>query len=358
MASSSFPTPHDDPSSLRSQRALHQPAEGDVASLEQAAAGLAIAATAEKAATGAEEEKKQEQTPHASHKSHAYTYPVGQSEPILRWLRQRTVANSAAFALPALRALFADVHLKRDNIDEPALMLDVGCGPGTITVGFAEQLGPMGVKVIGLDYSTEVLEEARKLAESRAIKEEHIAFEQGDVFNLRWPDESVRAVYAHQVLMHLPDPVAALKEIKRVLKPQGAVLALREGDMSSMAIYPLSDELKEWMNLWCRVARTSFGTEPDAGRRLKHWALAAGFKEEHMTFSADTYFYTKAAAASFVDTFVQVVSGKDSKWAQEALAGGHTNEESLERIAAAWREWAKQPDAVVIMPHGQLSIKL
>jgi SAM-dependent methyltransferase len=278
------------------------------------------------------------------------------------------VDNSAAFALEALHDVFAAANTRIEKgggasasassgDTAQAVMLDVGCGPGTITVGFGEKLAALGGRVIGLDYSAEVLEGARQLAAERGMTN-HVSFEQGDVYKLRWPDATFTAAHAHQVLMHLPDPVAALKEIKRVLKPSGSVLALREADLSSMAFFPLSDGLKEWMELWCRVSR-AVGGEPDSGRRLLHYGLAAGFRQEQLTFSTDTLCVgDPEQCASWGEASAEMTAGKESSWARAALQGGHATQQQLDRIADAWRHWGKQPDATLIAPHGQLIVRL
>ena len=76
------------------------------------------------------------------------------------------------------------------------------------------------------------------------------------------------------MLQHLSDPVAALREMARVCKPDGLV-AVRDSDYSSFTWWPAVPELDEWLDLYRAVARGN-DAEPDAGRRLKSWALAAG----------------------------------------------------------------------------------
>jgi SAM-dependent methyltransferase len=228
-------------------------------------------------------------------------------------------------------------------------------------VGFAEKFGAsLGVKVVGMDYSAEPLEGARKLAAERGLTD-HCSFEQGDVYKLRWPDATFTAAHAHQVLMHLPDPVAALKEIKRVLKPagSGAVLALREGDIGSTAIHPLSHGLAQWKELWSRVGRAA-GGEPDAGRRLKEWALGAGFSEESMEFTAGTFCYSTPAERAWWGELwaVRTADVTHSSWAAQAIKDGHATQSELNAIALCWRVWAKIPGATFIMPHGQLLIRI
>src|SRR5674476_1594575 len=147
-------------------------------------------------------------------------YTHGHHESVLRSHSWRTAANSAAHLLPYLR--------------EGQRLLDVGCGPGTITVDLAAHVAPG--PVIGVDTSAEVLERARRHAAELGAP---VSFQVGDVYALDFPDASFDVVHAHQVLQHLTDPVAALREIRRVTRP-GGVVALREGDYGAMTWYPPS----------------------------------------------------------------------------------------------------------------------
>src|SRR4051812_21492032 len=120
-------------------------------------------------------------------------YTHGHHESVLRSHRWRTVENSAAYLTPHLRA--------------GTRLLDVGCGPGTITSDFSRLVAP-GV-VVGIDASAQVIAEARR---------DHpgVSFVVGDVYGLDFPDASFDIVHAHQLLQHLADPVGALQEMLRV----------------------------------------------------------------------------------------------------------------------------------------------
>ncbi len=144
-------------------------------------------------------------------------YTHGHHESVLRSHRWRTAENSAAYLLP---------HLAPD-----AKVLDVGCGPGTITMGLADRV-PQG-HVTGIDAAPEIIEQAREAGRRPA----NLDFATGDVYALDYPDDAFDVVHAHQVLQHLGDPVRALREMRRVTKP-GGLVAVRDGDFGGMTWYP------------------------------------------------------------------------------------------------------------------------
>jgi len=130
----------------------------------------------------------------------------------------------------------------------------------------------------------------RKLATARRHAAEQgveVTFESGDVYALGYDDASFDVVHAHQVLQHLSNPVAALKEMRRVTRP-GGIVAVRDGDYSCFSWAPLDPRLDRWQELYRAVARKN-GGEPDAGRFLKRWALEAGFSDMRVSSSTWTF---------------------------------------------------------------------
>ena len=137
-------------------------------------------------------------------------YTHGHHDSVLRSHRWRTVENSAAYAIPVLVP--------------GARVLDVGCGPGTITADIAERVAPG--EVVAVDLAGDVLAEAAEHARARGAG--NVRFEQHDVYRLPYDDGAFDVVHAHQTLQHLRDPVRALREMRRVCRPDGAVAA-RDG---------------------------------------------------------------------------------------------------------------------------------
>ena len=188
-------------------------------------------------------------------------YPHGHHPSVLRSHRWRTAENSAGYLLPLLRPT--------DRL------LDIGVGPGTITVDLATRV-PAGT-VVGIDNAPAALEAARTLTTARNVT--NLTLQPGDAYALDFDADSFDVVHAHQVLQHLADPVAALREMRRVCRP-GGVVAARDADYAAMTWYPDHPALTRWLALYRPLARAG-GGEPDAGRRLRAWALAAGFQPGH-----------------------------------------------------------------------------
>jgi ubiquinone/menaquinone biosynthesis C-methylase UbiE len=258
-------------------------------------------------------------------------YTHGHHESVLRSHRWRTAENSAAYLLS---------HLQTGQD-----VLDVGCGPGTITLDFARLVAPG--KVIGIDAVEEPLREAA--ADAAAAGLANVSFEVGDAYALPFEDGRFDVVHAHQVVQHLADPVASLAEMRRVTR-SGGIVAVRDADMASTAWFPLVPGLDRWIELYRRVARANRG-EPDAGRRLMAWAHAAGFTD--VTASASAWCYaTPEDRAWWGSLWADRVTS--SAFADQALAKGFADRAELTRIAAAWHEWAASPDGWFVVTSGEI----
>ncbi|NJQ02855.1 methyltransferase domain-containing protein [Streptomyces zingiberis] len=250
---------------------------------------------------------------------------------MLRSHTWRTAANSAAYLLPELRP--------------GRRLLDVGCGPGTVTADLAARVAPG--RVTGADTAPEILRRARATAAGRGL--ENVDFTVTDVSALGFPDAVFDVVHAHQLLQHVADPVGALREMRRVLRP-GGVAAARDSDYAGMIWYPRVPGLDDWSDLYRRVARSG-GGEPDAGRRLLSWAREAGFTE--ITPSASVWCYaTPEERAWWSGLWAERTVA--SSYADRAVDGGHATREELRRIADAWRTWGSSPDGWFTVPHGEI----
>lgn len=246
----------------------------------------------------------------------------------------RTAANSCGYLQPHLASGMT--------------VLDVGCGPGSITLDLAEIVAPG--QVIGIDGADTVLDMARTAADARGDRSTR--FETADAYQLPYADASFDVVHAHQVLHHLTDPVAALVEMGRVARP-GGLIGVRETDFGAYTWYPESPGLDRWLATF-RDMGHAHGTEPDAGRRLLAWAHAAGYDD--VTASASVWCYTTPQdrawwAGSWAERVVA------STFADQARAYGLTDPE-LAGLADAWRSWGEEPDGWFALLHGEILVRI
>jgi SAM-dependent methyltransferase len=257
------------------------------------------------------------------------TYTHGHHESVLRSHKWRTVDNSAAYIAPRLTP--------------GTRVLDLGCGPGTITADIGRRVAPG--RVLGIDASAAVIEEARRHAGAGP----NVELEVGDIYGLDTPDDTFDIVHAHQVLQHVPDPVGALRAMKRLCKP-GGVVAARDGDYGAFRWYPDEPAIDRWLVLYRTIARRN-GGEPDAGRFLLAWAHAAGF-DDVQAGASSWCFATPDDRAWWGGLWADRMT--DSAIARQAIGEGLATEGELHEIADGWRRWATHPDGWYAVLHGEI----
>ena len=258
-------------------------------------------------------------------------YTHGHSAAVLSAHSRRGAADSAAYLLAHLRA----------GMD----LLDVGCGPASITADLAERVAPG--RVVGLDAAAGALEAARATLRERGLSEQ-VEVTSGDVMALPFEDASFDVVHAHQVLQHLADPVGALAEMRRVTRP-GGIVAVRDAVYSAMTWFPEPAGMEQWRSVYMATARAN-GGEPNAGSRLLSWARAAGFADA--SASASTWCYATPADRAW----------QSQTWAQRCLTSfgpravelGLADRADLETMAQAWRQWGDSEDAWFVVVHGEV----
>ncbi|KAK5633504.1 hypothetical protein RRF57_009218 [Xylaria bambusicola] len=271
-----------------------------------------------------------------SHNNQSDNYKQGYSNYTTATHEKRTVESNAAFLIPHIK--------KTDHI------LDVGCGPGTITTGFAKYAHE-GV-IIGLDMSAEVLEKAKKLAVEAAMSTEgpgSVRFEQGNVLEgLPYREDTFDIVYCSQVLGHMPPPDLprqALVEMRRVLKP-GGILASRTG-VSSM-FFPRSLQLgRLWTQNLCKVLRQGAPDDiEDTWESLPALHRSAGFDADggKVQIGAGTMVASGSETRKWVSWRITGQLKPDDPFYQSWLDAGIAKEEIQETIHAV-NKWTETEDA-------------
>ncbi len=215
-------------------------------------------------------------------------------------------------------------------------LLDVGCGPATVTVDLADRVGDG--RVVGVDASEAVLDSARELAAQRGTA--NISFQHANAYELPFADGTFDVVYAHQLLQHLSDPIGALREMRRVTKP-GGLVAVRDADYAAMTWYPESPGLTEWNTLYHEVTH-AYGYEADAGRRLFSWVQDAGFPLDGIEPSASTWCYATPADRTWWGG-LWAERCVASNFAVQAKESALADDVALEQLAQDWLRWAEEP---------------
>jgi SAM-dependent methyltransferase len=260
----------------------------------------------------------------------AETYTHGHAESVLRSHRWRTVENSAAYLLPRLR---------------PGLdLLDVGCGPGTITVDLAQRVAPG--RAVGVDASVDAIDAARSAAANAGVEVELAV---GDLYALHHDDASFDVVHAHQVLQHVGDPVRALREMRRVCRRDG-VVAARDSIYRAFSWHPSTPGLERWLDAYCQVAEAN-GGEPDAGSHLRAWCLQAGFSSVEASASA-WCFAADEDRAWWGGLWADRIT--TTALADRAVELGVATRGELDDLGAAWRTWAAAEGGWFAVLHGEV----
>jgi len=258
------------------------------------------------------------------------TYTHGHHESVLRSHTWRTAENSAAYLLP--------------HLSVGSSVLDIGCGPGTITADLALLVAPG--EVVGLDASAEVIAQA---AATVGADHPNVRFEVGDLFALAYDDASFDVVHAHQVLQHLADPVAALVELRRVLRP-GGILAVRDGDYGGFRWAPADPRLDRWLELYLDVTERN-GHNALIGPSLLGMAHAAGFDDVTVSSSMWTY-ADEETRQWWGELWADRV--RYSRFAEQSVEYGFSDPAELEVLGQAFLDWAASNDGVFLIPHVEI----
>ena len=255
-------------------------------------------------------------------------YSHGHHESVLRSHEWRTAENSAGYLL---------AHLSPGDD-----LVDVGCGPGTITLDLARRVAPG--RVVGVDSASAVVDQATDRATHEGVG--NVTFMHGDAYALPADDASFDVAHAHQVLQHLGDPIAALVETRRVLRP-GGLLAVRDSDYAAFAWAPTDERLDRWLQIYHGITQRN-GAQADAGRWLPHWVASAGFVD--VTTSSSTWtFADPESRAWWGGLWADRV--RASSFHEQAIAYQLSDAAELEDIAGAFIAWSTAPSALFVVVH-------
>jgi SAM-dependent methyltransferase len=246
---------------------------------------------------------------------------VRHSNAILDFQRKRS-KTSAAFFVPFL--------------NDAMEILDMGCGPGTITTALAR----VAKRAIGIDINAHAIAAARQTASHV----QNVSFVTGTMTELPFDDKRFDAVFFHAVLYHLDAITLAstLSEARRVLKP-GGLIVTRDADVGGNILYPETEALLLALDLWVRWYEHS---DPDAERfgRQSATLRAHGFMPvwsgaSHVNHSADV----ETRRETVIDARKSLLGLKD-----ELIARHLATADELKRAIDAWNEWGDNADSIYL----------
>ena len=241
---------------------------------------------------------------------------------------KRTANQQAVFVLPYLRP----------GMD----LLDVGCGPGTITLGLAQAVIPGSVT--GVDHDWQHVEMASKLVGENDVP--NATFQTGDALSLPFDDDTFDAVFENDMFTHLSQKASnAAKEVYRVLKPNG-IFAARDVDADAVVWGHRTDALKQLDELFI-AWHQSRGSDITLGRKLPAILREAGFINTIKSVSADTKGNPEETRSHAEIT----VSLLDGPFGKAIVDNGWGDRSAVDRLKKSIQEWGSHPDAFFANVH-------
>lgn len=152
-------------------------------------------------------------------------------------------------------------------------VVDLGCGTGAVCLAIASKFP--NTHIWGIDRSHHLLNTARQVQQEQELN--NLEFIQGDAYALNLPNASIDFVYGRLLFQHLAEPIKALKEISRVLKPGGTVCLVDVAD-NWFALNPEPPVFSALRECICAI-QASLGGDSQVGYKLGSYLSEAGFSQ-------------------------------------------------------------------------------
>jgi ubiquinone/menaquinone biosynthesis C-methylase UbiE len=279
---------------------------------------------------------------------------------------------------PSRRTLDNEIPELKPYLFPGAKVLDVGCGPGTITLDVADVVRPG--EIIGITPSQEQVDTAREWA-AEVGSPANVTYQVGDSHRLAFPDNTFDVVYSHTVAHFFLDPVRALQEQKRVAKKGGWVIA--SGVRDWPILYPhcphwierYTAQRRYWVSNLAEYQDShsdpvefleeQIGRDPGylyyydmhAGRKCPEWFCEAGLQDVRVQVQPRRIQY-QGSDNMHPSVFDLLVLGEPGTSGEKLLATleerviarGLLDEETLERAKDEARAWYENPGAFRFQP--------
>jgi SAM-dependent methyltransferase len=216
-------------------------------------------------------------------------------------------------------------------------ILDAGCGVGAIALDLARTIEPR--RIVGIDVDGDQVAAARSTASECGVRTAEFAV--ASVYDLPFADGSFDVVYANAVLLYLREPVRALAEFRRVLRP-GGIAAVSDDDISTLVFSPDLPGLRLGPALFAKAVAHEGGNS-SYSRHLRGLMGDAGFaRTQGHALTPETYGDT-ASTRWIADFAIGLFSAPSM--ADTAVSQGWVTRAELDGMLAALRDWGDRPDA-------------
>ena len=224
-------------------------------------------------------------------------------------------------------------------------VLDLGCGPGNISVALAKSVAPGETR--GIDIEPSQVELAQFVAAEHGVA--NATFEVADATLLPYDDGYFNIVNCCDILAYIPDTAAVLSEARRVLKP-GGILHCREMIIASSFVFPENKYLNRGWEIFSDLLQADDG-HPQIGKELQNHLEKAGFTNLQVSPTFETY-----SGAEGVDLFYRMVKGwfLSDEMTNAAKTYGAAVEEDFNWLVKSLEDWRHQPGAMSAIAFGRV----
>jgi 2-polyprenyl-3-methyl-5-hydroxy-6-metoxy-1,4-benzoquinol methylase len=249
-------------------------------------------------------------------------------------MRDRSAAQYADFVLPA--------------IGPGDRVLDVGCGPGSISLGLAQT----AEHVTGIDVDDAEFQDARAYAAGRGI--DNVEFREGSIYDLGLPEGSIDVCTLFSMLETLDDPLAGLAEVRRVLKP-GGVIGASSIEYGGLILHGTDEPLlRRFYELRLALWEAQGDVHPYRGRELRGLLLAAGFSQAE---ASTTYFNYGTEERVRMFGLGRAADCRD-EWFVDGLTQRRlADTDEIDALEQAWLRWAEGSDSFAAFAWGRATAR-
>jgi SAM-dependent methyltransferase len=226
--------------------------------------------------------------------------------------------------------------LRRSGVPDGARCVEVGAGGGHATRQLARAVGPLG-RVVGVDIDPAILELARRDAEAEGL--DNIEFHVAGAGRLPFDDESFDVAYARLLLTHLPEPLAALREMARVTRPGGSVI-VEDLDWDGVFCHPPASAFDEYRRVHAALHRHR-GGDPGIGPKLPGLFRLAGLTGIDLSLAQPAH-VTGRAKTLHTLTLANI--------ADALLAAGLLDRDGIAALHGELEALAADPETVIAQP--------